>query len=40
MRTDVNVIRLNNVQAAVFMNGDEACLATGDADSNVKLWME
>ena len=25
---------------AVFMNGNEACLATGDTGKNVKLWMK
>lgn len=31
--TDINTI-------SVFMNGDHACLASGDDANNIKLWME
>ena len=25
---------------AIFVNGDRACMATGDYANNIKLWME
>ena len=31
----------NNIYSSrVFMNGDIACIATGDGDGKIKLWME
>ena len=37
---DSGIYASNNSAMAIFMNGDEACMAIGDFAGKIKLWME